>query len=69
MRTAIKTFIKDLEGGDVAAARDSYREACSLVDQAARKGLHHPNRAARLKSRLNARLRSLAAQAPAAPSP
>ena len=68
MRTAIKTFIKDLDGGDVAAARNSYQKACSLVDKAARKGLHHPNRAARLKSRLNARLRSLAAQSPTAPN-
>ncbi|NBP95110.1 MAG: hypothetical protein EBU28_06955 [Gammaproteobacteria bacterium] len=38
-------------------------ELSSKVDRAARKGLAHPNRAARLKSRLNARLKAKAAPA------
>ena len=62
MRTAIKRFNRSLEERDTAGAQTAYRELTSSVDRAARKGLAHANQAARLKSRLNARLR---AQAPA----
>jgi len=61
MRTAIKRFNRSLEEGDTASAQTAYRELTSSVDRAARKGLAHPNQAARLKSRLNARLKAQAA--------
>ena len=58
MRTSIKRFISALNGDDIATAQSAYRDLTSKVDRAARKGLAHPNRAARLKSRLNARLKA-----------
>ena len=59
LRTSIKKFLKSLEGGDAAAAQVAYREVTSTIDSSVHKGLHHKNRAARLKSRLNTRLRQL----------
>lgn len=61
LRTSIKSFLKHVEAKDSEAAQSAYRSAASLIDKAAGAGLHHKNRAARLKSRLNNRLRSLAA--------
>ena len=58
MRTSIKIFLKSLENEDKEAARISYQDAVSKIDQSARKGLEHRNKAARLKSRLNARLKA-----------
>ena len=58
MRTSIKVFLKSLENEDKEAATESYRKAVSKIDQSARKGLEHRNKAARLKSRLNARLKA-----------
>ncbi|RZO13803.1 MAG: 30S ribosomal protein S20 [Candidatus Thioglobus sp.] len=63
MRTAIKRFNHSVQEGDTAAAETAYREVTSSVDRAARKGLAHPNQAARLKSRLNARLKTKATAA------
>lgn len=60
MRTSIKKFIKAVQDEDTAAANDAYRDATATIDRAARRGLQHPNKAARLKSRLNARLKGLA---------
>ena len=59
MRTAIKRFVKSLDEGDKEAALQHYRVAVSNTDMIARKGLEHKNTAARLKSRLNARLKTL----------
>ena len=58
MRTSIKIFLKSLENEDKETAINSYQEAVSKIDQSARKGLEHRNKAARLKSRLNARLKA-----------
>ncbi len=58
MRTSIKVFLKSLENEDKEEAAKSYREAVSKIDQSVRKGLEHRNKAARLKSRLNARLKA-----------
>jgi small subunit ribosomal protein S20 len=60
MRTGIKSFLKAVEANDKAGAETRYRAAVSMIDKVAGKGLHHKNRAARLKSRLNNRLRSMA---------
>jgi len=59
MRTQVKACQKSLAQNDAPASAAAYRQAGSALDQAARKGLTHPNKAARLKSRLNARLRAL----------
>ena len=58
MRTHVKKYLKSIDGSDIEVAEKDYRIAVSQVDQAARRGLHHRNKAARLKSRLNARLKS-----------
>jgi len=63
MRTAIKRFKSALDQDDNPTAEAAYREVTSKVDQAARKGLAHPNQAARLKSRLNAQLKAKTAPA------
>ena len=59
MRTAVKTVVKALDAGDKAKAEDSYKSMSSMVDASARKGLIDANKAARHKSRLNARIRAL----------
>lgn len=60
MRTHIKKFIKSLDEGDVKKAESAYSIATSVIDRAAKRGLEHPTKAARMKSRLNARLRKVA---------
>lgn len=61
LRTSIKNFLKSLNGSDRQAAEAAYRTATSEIDSAVHKGLHHRNRAARLKNRLNNRLRRMEA--------
>ena len=60
MRTHVKKYLKSVGGSDMEVAEKEYRIAVSQIDQAARRGLHHSNKAARLKSRLHARLKSAA---------
>ena len=64
-RAAVRTAIKKLEAaidtGDQAAAQTAYQKSVAKIDQATSKGLHHKNRAARLKSRLNKRVKAMAA--------
>ena len=59
MRTVIKKFIKAINANDAETAKNAYQQASSEIDKAAKKNLHSKNRAARLKSRLNNRLRAL----------
>ena len=61
VRTYVKKFYKVLESNDAEAAQEAFKAACSKIDRSARKGLQHKNRAARLKSRMNARLKELSA--------
>ena len=61
MRSSIKKLLKTIAENDRESANAAYRDAVSKIDSAVSKGLHHRNRAARLKSRLNDKLRSLSA--------
>lgn len=61
LRTEIKKTVKALGAGDSDAAKSTYVTAVPIIDAMARKGLIHKNKAARHKSRLNARLKALAA--------
>ena len=61
MRTQIKKFIKLVEAGNKEEAEAAYRGATSLLDRSARKNLEKRNKASRLKSRLNARLKAMSA--------
>ena len=59
MRTYIKTVIKSIEKGDKIEAVSAYKEAVPIIDTSVSKGLLHKNKAARHKSRLNARIKKL----------
>ncbi len=59
MRTYIKKVLKAVAAGDREAAQAAYQAAVPVIDRMAGKGLIHKNKAARHKSRLNARIRAL----------
>jgi len=59
MRTSIKAVLKAVQDGDAAQASALYKEAVPKIDTMVNKGLVHKNNAARTKSRLNARVKSL----------
>ena len=61
VRTAIKKLEAAIESGDQAAAKEAYQSSISMIDGATIKGLHHKNRASRLKSRLNKRVKLMTA--------
>lgn len=61
LRTEIKKAVKVIATGDAAVAKSTYAAAVPVIDAMARKGHIHKNKAARHKSRLNARLKALAA--------
>ena len=60
-RTFVKKVVKLIEKGEHEQALQSYREATPMIDSAVSRGLIHRNKAARQKSRLNARIKSLSA--------
>ena len=60
LRSAIKTVRVATDKQDKDAAQKAFRDATSVIDRMARKGLIHKNAAARYKSGLNSRLRTLA---------
>lgn len=60
-RTFVKNVLKAVETGDKEAAREAYNKAQPIIDKAAGKGLIHKNKAARIKSRLSARVKAMAA--------
>ena len=59
MRTTIKTVLYAIEAGDKAAASEAYKIAVPQIDSSVSKGIMHKNKAARNKSRLNARIQSM----------
>ena len=59
MRTYVKSVNGAIEAGDKDAATKAYREAVSVLDSSAAKGMIHANKAARQKSRLNARIQAM----------
>jgi small subunit ribosomal protein S20 len=61
MRTYLKKVTTAIESGDRAAAEASYKDAVPVLDSMVTKGIVHRNKAARHKSRLNARIKSLQA--------
>jgi small subunit ribosomal protein S20 len=60
MRTYIKKVLHAIEAGDKTQASAAYQQAVSLIDRAANRGLIHKNKAARHKSRINARIVAMA---------
>jgi small subunit ribosomal protein S20 len=60
-RTAIKKVEKAVLAGDKDWAKTLFVDMQSIVDTVADKGIFHKNKAARDKSRLSAKVKSLAA--------
>ena len=60
-RTVIKNVQKAILAGDKSKASDLFKTAEKVIDSVADKGLFHKNKAARHKSRLSAKVKSLAA--------
>lgn len=60
MRTAVKKVLAAIASGDKAQANELFRAAQSKLDGMARKGIIHKNKAARSKSRINARIKAMA---------
>ena len=58
-RSALKRVLTAIASGDKTAAQAAYKDAVSLIDKTETKGLIHKHKAARHKSRLNTRLRSM----------
>jgi small subunit ribosomal protein S20 len=60
-RTYVKNVLKAVDAGDAEGAKAAYTKAQPIIDKAASKGLIHKNKAARIKSRLVARVKAMAA--------
>lgn len=60
-RTYVKKVIKAIASGNQEEARAAFAQAQPVLDKAAGKGIIHKNKAARLKSRLNARVKAMKA--------
>jgi small subunit ribosomal protein S20 len=61
VRTHIKRVSAAIEAGDAELARSTYASAVPVIDRMADKGIIHKNKAARHKSRLNAKVKALSA--------
>ena len=61
LRTAVKRVLKALEAQDATAAEAAYKTAVQILDRYSSRGLIHKNKAARHKSRINARIKALKA--------
>ena len=74
MRSKFRTVIKNVQkaldkvpaGGDAEAPTKLFKLAQPVIDSVADKGLFHKNKAARLKSRLSAKIKALSASSAAA---
>lgn len=61
LRTHLKKVVYALRDSNLEAAKEAFKQAVPVLDRFAGKGLLHANTAARYKSRLNARIKKLAA--------
>ncbi len=61
-RTSIKRVVTAVESGQKDQAAAALKQATPVIDAMARKGIIHKNKAARHKSRLNKRIKALAAK-------
>jgi len=59
MRTAVRAVTTAISAGDKQVARSSYQKAVPIIDSLVSKQIVHRNKAARHKSRLSARIRSM----------
>ena len=69
-KTSVKKAVAGIALGSVGEAQQAVRQAISILDRSAKKGVIHPNNAARRKSRLSRKLNAAAAVSqPSAPEP
>ena len=59
-RTRIKQVVAAIEAGDKEKAEAAYKQAVPVIDVMAQNAIINKNKAARHKSRLNARIKALA---------
>jgi small subunit ribosomal protein S20 len=58
IKTKIRGVLTAISSGDVATAKEQFRGMARATDRAASSGTIHRNRAARIKSRLSARVKN-----------
>lgn len=58
-RTYVKKVLAAVEGRNQETAQAAYQEAVPVIDKMVTKKIIHKNKAARLKSRLNAKIKLL----------
>jgi small subunit ribosomal protein S20 len=61
VKNKVKKVREALAEGNVEAAQAAYRDAQKRIDQAGAHSVLHPNRAARIKSRLEASIKKVQA--------
>ena len=63
LRSMVRTYLKKVDAaiasGDKAVAQEAYTASVPVIDRMADKGILHKNKAARHKSRLNAKVKAL----------
>ena len=59
LRSAVRSVTEAIEAGKKADAEASYKTAVPVIDSLVNKKIVHANKAARHKSRLNARIRAM----------
>jgi len=60
VRTYIKATLSAIEAGDKEKAQAAFTATVPVIDSMVNKGIMHKNKAARSKSRLNAKVKALA---------
>lgn len=60
LRTMIKKVRSSIEAKDYKISTENFKALVPVLDSYAGKGIVHKNKAARIKSRLNAQIKSLA---------
>lgn len=66
VRSSLRALREAIQKGDLKAATEQYRATASALDKSVQKGVIHANTASRYKSRLNARVKTLATKTAAA---
>ena len=59
LKTELRKTRESIAGGDLTKSQELFRTTAKKLDQVASKGIIHRNKAARLKSRLSARLKKI----------
>ena len=59
MRTHMKNVVKAVAAGEKEGAAEAFKMAVPVIDRTVKLGLVHKNKAARFKSRLNARIKAM----------